>query len=134
MNTNILQNLDRVAGIQRPMSGECIGIYISLTDVYVAQVSENSGGLEVNSLIKLPVGDIAPDLLKPSDLNEGFFSSPKHWLEPIQKILESREWKTKNVVVSLAPAFCIHRHFVMQDVQRSYWKQTIPLQARKYIH
>ena len=126
--------LDKATGIKRSEYMECIGVHISLTDVYVAQVTTVAGGLEVNSLIKLPISDVPQEDLKPSELNEGFFSSTKHWLEPIKKILESREFNTKNVVVSLDPAFCIYRHFVIQNISRSYWKQTIPLQARKYIH
>ncbi len=129
--TNII---DKVAGIKRSNYVECIGIHISLTDVYVAQVTTVAGGLEVNSLIKLPILDFPKDELKPAELNEGFFNATKHWLEPIQKIIESRDFNTKNVVVSLDPAFCIYRHFVIQGVSRAYWKQTIPLQARKYIH
>ena len=93
-----------------------------------------AGGMEVNSLIKLPMTDVPQDTLRPGDLNETFFDSTKHWLEPIQKIIESRDFNTKDVVVSLDPAFCIYRHFVIQNISRSYWKQTIPLQARKYIH
>ncbi len=129
--TNIF---DKLSGIKRSDFVECIGIHISLTDVYVAQVTTVAGGLEVNSLIKLPISDVPQDALKPADLNEEFFSTTKHWLDPIQKIIESRDFNTKNVVVSLDPAFCIYRHFVIQNIARSYWKQTIPLQARKYIH
>lgn len=131
---DITSLFDKISGIKRSDYVECIGIHISLTDVYVAQVTTVAGGLEVNSLIKLPISDIPADALKPADLNEEFFSTPKHWLEPIQKIIENREFNTKNVVISLDPAFCIYRHFVIQNIARSYWKQTIPLQARKYIH
>ena len=131
---DITSIFDKFSGIKRSDYAECIGIHISLTDVYVAQVTTVSGGLEVNSLIKLPISDIPQENLRPADLNEEFFSSTKHWLDPIQKIIENREFNTKNVVVSLDPAFCIYRHFVIQNIARSYWKQTIPLQARKYIH
>lgn len=126
--------IDTCLGIKRTNYKECIGIYISLTDVYVAQIKEKSGGLEVDSLIKLPVGEIPPGVLKPADLNEGFFATPKHWLDPIKKIIDSKQWATKNVVVTLSDKFSIHRHFVMQDTPKRYWKNTVPLQARKYIH
>ena len=131
---DIASILDKFSGIKRSDYVECIGIHISLTDVYVAQVTTVAGGMEVNSLIKLPISNVPQDNLKPAELNEGFFATTKHWLEPIQKIIENRDFNTKNVVVSLDPAFCIHRHFVIQNISRSYWKQTIPLQARKYIH
>lgn len=129
-----LGKIDSVLGIKRSGRKQSLGIYISLTDIYVAQVFEKSGGIEVDSLIKLPVGEVNPTLLKPSELNEGFFSSPKHWLDPIKKIIDSRHWKTKDVVISLSPSFSIHRHFVMQDMSRHHWRQAVPLQARKYIH
>lgn len=131
---SIAKKIDNLLGIKRFDYRECLGIYISLTDVYVAQIVEKSGGIEVDSLIKLPVGELNHSLLKPAELNEGFFSSPKHWLDPIKKIIDSKKWNTKNVVVSLAPNFSIHRHFVMQDMPRHFWKQAVPLQARKYIH
>ena len=131
---DIANIFDKVSGVKRSNYAECIGIHISLTDVYVAQVTTVAGGMEVNSLIKLPISDVPEADLKPADLNEGFFGTTKHWLTPIQKIMESRDFNTKNVVISLDPAFCIYRHFVIQNISRSYWKQTIPLQARKYIH
>ncbi len=132
--STIGKKIDGLLGIKRFDYKECLGIYISLTDVYVAQIIEKNGGIEVDSLIKLPVGEVNPSLLKPAELNEGFFSTPKHWLDPIKKIIDSKKWNTKNVVISLAPNFSIHRHFVMQDMPRHFWKQAIPLQARKYIH
>lgn len=131
---DITSIFDKFSGIKRSDYVECIGIHISLTDVYVAQVTTVAGGMEVNSLIKLPISDVPQENLKPAELNEGFFATTKHWLDPIQKILENRDFNTKNVVISLDPAFCIHRHFVIQNIARAYWKQTIPLQARKYIH
>jgi hypothetical protein len=131
---SLLNKFDKLTGIKRFDCRECIGIYISLKDVYVSQIIEKSGGIEVETLIKLPVGDVSGALLKPAELNEGFFTSPSVWLEPIKKIIDSKKWNTKNVVVSLAPNFSIHRHFAMQDMPRKFWKKAIPLQARKYIH
>ena len=65
--------IDSSLGIKRTNYKECIGIYISLTDVYVAQVREKSGGLEIDSLIKLPVGEIPPGVLKPGGCEGGVF-------------------------------------------------------------
>lgn len=126
--------IEKVLGIERSGYRNCIGIYISLTDIYVAQIMEKSGGIEVDSLVKLALKDIRTDVLRPADLNEGFFAAPKQWLEPIKKIIESKEWATKDVVISLAPNFSVHRHFVMPDTPRRFWKSAVPLQARKYIH
>ncbi|MDR1124199.1 MAG: hypothetical protein LBL61_06420 [Elusimicrobiota bacterium] len=131
---SFLNKFDKLLGIKRLDCRECLGIYISPNDVYVSQIVEKSGGIEVETLIKLPVGEVNGALLKPAELNEGFFAMPSYWLDPLKKIINSKKWNTKNVVVSLAPNFSIYRHFVMQDLARKYWKKTIPLQARKYIH
>lgn len=126
--------IESIMGIKRPKFKNCIGIYISLTDIYVAQVLEKSGGIEVESLVKLALKDVRTDLLRPADLNEAFFATAKNWLEPIKKIIDSKDWATKDVVVSLASNFSVHRHFVMADIPRHHWKDAVPLQARKYIH
>jgi hypothetical protein len=126
--------VESIMGIKRPQFKNCIGIYISLTDIYVAQILEKSGGIEVESLVKLALKDVRTDLYRPAELNEAFFASAKNWLEPIKKIIESKNWATRDVVVSLSPNFSVHRHFVMEDVPRHFWKKTVPLQARKYIH
>ena len=134
MNKGLKSNIEKILGIEKPKYKNCIGIYISLTDIYVAQIMEKSGGIEVDSLVKLALKDIRTDVLRPADLNEGFFATPKQWLEPIKKIIDSKEWLTKDVVISLAPNFSVHRHFVMPDTPRHFWKSAVPLQARKYIH
>lgn len=134
MNFEFKKSFENLLGIKRSEIKNCIGIYISLTDIYVAQIMEKSGGLEVDSLVKLALKDVRSDLLRPAELNEGFFASDKHWLEPIKKIIDSREWASKDVVISLAPNFSVHRHFVMPEISRRHWKNTVPLQARKYIH
>lgn len=134
MKQEYSQAFENLLGIKRPRFKNCIGIYISLTDIYVAKIIEKSGGIEVESLVKLALQDVRTDILRPAELNEAFFASAKNWLEPIKKIIESKDWGTKDVVVSLSPNFSVHRHFVMEDVPRRYWKQAVPLQARKYIH
>lgn len=134
MSFEFKKSFENLIGVKRSEIKNCIGIYISLTDIYVAQIMEKSGGIEVDSLVKLALKDIRTDLLRPAELNEGFFASDKHWLEPIKKIIGSKEWVSKDVVVSLAPNFSVHRHFVMPEIQRRHWKDAVPLQARKYIH
>ncbi|MDR0952965.1 MAG: hypothetical protein LBM71_02085, partial [Elusimicrobiota bacterium] len=92
-----IKNMDKLLGIKRFEYKDCIGIYISPTDVYVAQIVEKSGGIEIDSLIKLAVGEIAPGILKPAELNEAFFANPAYWIDPIKKIIENRKWNSKNV-------------------------------------
>lgn len=113
---------------------ECLGIYIGLDELYIAQTSKNERGIVLESLVRVPVHSVDKSLLKPLDLNETFFSM-ENWVESLGKVMTKKKWKTNRVVVSLSPAFCLLRHFVVPSViERKMWKTSIPLQARKYIH
>ena len=113
---------------------ECLGIYISLDEIYVAQTAKKDGGTVLESLVRVPINDVDRTQLKPLDLNESFFAQDA-WRESLNKITAKKKWKTNNVVISLAPSFCLLRHFIIPTmIERKMWKNSIPLQARKYIH
>ena len=113
---------------------DCLGIYISLNELYVAQTSKKDGSVVLESLVRVPINGVDRAQLRPLDLNEAFFAQD-NWREALGKVTSKKKWKTKNVVVSLAPAFCLLRHFIIPTViERKMWKSSIPLQARKYIH
>ena len=112
----------------------CLGIYIGLDEIYMAQTAKKDGGIVLESLVRIPVTDVDRSLLKPLDLNETFFSM-ENWTDALRKVMSKKKWKTNRVVVSLSPAFCLLRHFVIPTVlERKMWKNSVPLQARKYIH
>ena len=113
---------------------DCLGLYIGIDEIYVAQSSKKDSGTVLESLVRVPINSVDKSLLKPLDLNETFFSMD-NWLESLGKVTSKKKWKTNKVVVSLAPAFCLLRHFVIPAaIERKMWKSSIPLQARKYIH
>ncbi|WP_428075837.1 hypothetical protein [Candidatus Avelusimicrobium luingense] len=113
---------------------DCLGIYIGLDEIYMAQTARKDGSVVLESLVRVPISDVDRNMLKPLDLNETFFSMD-NWTESLAKVMSKKKWKTNRVVVSLAPAFCLLRHFVVPTViERKLWKNSIPLQARKYIH
>ena len=113
---------------------DCLGLYIGIDEIYVAQSSKKDSGTVLESLVRVPINSVDKSLLKPLDLNESFFSMD-NWLEALGKVTSKKKWKTNKVVVSLAPAFCLLRHFVIPAaIERKMWKSSIPLQARKYIH
>lgn len=113
---------------------DCLGLYIGLDEIYVAQSAKKDSGTVLESLVRVPISDVDRTLLKPLDLNETFFSV-NNWLDSLGKVTSKKKWKTNKVVVSLAPAFCLLRHFVIPAaIERKMWKSSIPLQARKYIH
>ncbi len=113
---------------------DCLGVYIGIDEIYVAQTAKQDKGTVLESLVRVPVHSVDKNLLKPLDLNETFFSM-EGWVEALTKVASKKKWKTNRVVVSLAPAFCLLRHFVIPaNIERKMWKNSIPLQARKYIH
>ncbi|MCQ2410935.1 MAG: hypothetical protein MJ053_05605, partial [Elusimicrobiaceae bacterium] len=113
---------------------DCLGIYIGLDEIYMTQTSKKERGVVLESLVRVPISSLDRTLLKPLDLNETFFSMD-NWVESIGKVMSKKKWKTNRVVVSLAPAFCLLRHFVIPTIiERKLWKTSIPLQARKYVH
>ena len=113
---------------------DCLGIYIGIDEMYIAQSSKKDSGTVLESLVRVPINSVDKTLLKPLDLNETFFAMD-NWVEALGKVTSKKKWKTNKVVVSLAPAFCLLRHFVIPAaIERKLWKSSIPLQARKYIH
>lgn len=113
---------------------DCLGIYISLDEIYVAQTAKKDGGTVLESLVRVPVSGVDRTALKPLDLNESFFVQDG-WKDALAKITSKKQWRTNNVVVSLDAPFCLLRHFIIQtSLDRKSWKSAIPLEARKYIH
>lgn len=113
---------------------DCLGLYIGLNEMYIAQSARKDGGVVLESLLRVPVSNVDQTQLKPLDLNEAYFQMD-NWLEALTKVASKKHWKTNKVVVSLSSAFCLLRHFVIPTViERKNWKTTIPLQARKYVH
>lgn len=113
---------------------DCLGVYIGLDEMYIAQSSQKDGGIVLESLLRVPVTGVDTTQLKPLDLNETFFQMD-NWLDALTKVAAKKKWKTNKVVVSLSSSFCLLRHFVIPTlIERKNWRTTIPLQARKYIH
>ena len=113
---------------------DCLGIYIGIDEIYVAQSAKRDGGVVLESLIRVPVNMVDRSKLKPLDLNESFFTM-EYWRDSLAKVTAKKSWNTTKVVVSLAPEFCLLRHFVISiPMKRQEWAEGIPNEARKYIH
>lgn len=113
---------------------DCLGIYIGIDEIYVAQSAKRDGGTVLESLIRVPVSMPDKNQLKPLDLNEAYFIS-NVWLDALRKVTTKKTWSTDKVVVSLAPEFCLLRHFIISvPLKRPEWAKAIPSEAQKYIH
>ncbi len=113
---------------------DCLGIYIGIDEIYVAQSAKRDGGMVLESLIRVPTNVVDRSKLKAGDLNEAFFTM-EYWLDALSKVTSKRSWNTTKVVVSLSPEFSLLRHFVISiPMKRTEWAAGIPNEARKYIH
>ena len=113
---------------------DCLGIYIGLDEIYVAQSAKRDGGTVLESLIRVPVNITDRSKLKAGELNEAFFTQD-YWLDSLGKVTSKKSWNTTKVVVSLSPDFCLLRHFVISiPMKRQEWATGVPNEARKYIH
>lgn len=114
---------------------DCLGIYIGIDEIYVAQSTKREGGgVALESLIRVPVNIADKSRLKPLDLNETYFTMD-NWLDALGKVTAKKTWSTSKVVVSLSPEFCLLRHFIISiPLKRKEWAEGIPNEARKYIH
>lgn len=113
---------------------DCLGIYIGIDEIYVAQSTKRDSGVMLESLIRVPVNIVDKGRLKPADLNETYFTMD-NWLDALGRVTAKKTWSTSKVVVSLSPEFCLLRHFVVSvPLKRKEWAEGIPNEARKYIH
>ena len=71
---------------------DCLGLYIGLDEMYIAQTSQKDGGTVLESLLRVPVSDVDRTQLKPLDLNEAYFQMD-NWLEALTKVAKRKKWK-----------------------------------------
>ena len=134
MSSSLASITEALIGQNMNAHPDCLGIYIGIDEMYVAQTTKKDSGTVLESLVRVPINSVDKTLLKPLDLNEAFFAMD-NWLESLKKVTSKKKWKTNRVVISLASSFCLLRHFVIPAaIERKMWKSSIPLQARKYIH
>lgn len=125
---------DSLIGKNMKAHPDCLGLYIGLDEMFIAQSAKKDGGTVLESLLRVPITEVDRTQLKPQDLNENFFVLD-NWVEALGKVTARKKWKTNQVVVSLSPEFCLLRHFVIPTmIERKHWHDAIPLQARKYFH
>ena len=125
MSSSLASITEALIGQNMNAHPDCLGIYIGIDEMYVAQTTKKDSGTVLESLVRVPINSVDKTLLKPLDLNEAF----------LKKVTSKKKWKTNRVVISLASSFCLLRHFVIPAaIERKMWKSSIPLQARKYIH
>jgi len=127
---------EQLMGTSRPKLRHCLGIYLSLEGACIAETRLEGNSVRIIRFMKVPF----PQPKKPENdqarataLNADFFEAASNWLDPLENAVRQVKWGTGKVVVALSPQFAVFRHFIMPYVERRFWKQSIPLEAKKYI-
>jgi|GEM_PF-811977 len=129
--------LDKIASFRKLKLNNCVGIYISRECAYVSEVRYDGKSLKVERYIKVPLPDNGKD--KPGEtmriaaMNIDVFENDSTWLVPIKTAIEQAKLGTNKVVVTLSPQFGVFRNFFMPYIDRRFWKQSIPIEAKKYV-
>jgi Tfp pilus assembly PilM family ATPase len=113
----------------------CLGIYIALDSLYVAEAVSTGGRIEVRQLVRVPVPARAETggTGKLGSLNTDFLAETGRIVDLLRPVLEQGHWGARKVAVTLAPSFGLARYFMMPSVDRRFWKQAVPLEAKKYV-
>ncbi|MDD2773136.1 MAG: pilus assembly protein PilM [Elusimicrobiales bacterium] len=125
--------LDQVMGKSRLRN--CLGIYISIEDICIVETRMDGGSVKIDRYVKVPVPQVkkAAGEVRNAAMNADFFASETNWLTHLQKALGQVKWGTRNAVITLSPQFAVFRHFLMPVIERRFWRQSVPLEAKKYV-
>ncbi|MBI5200887.1 MAG: hypothetical protein HY925_04810 [Elusimicrobia bacterium] len=120
-----------------PEMSYCIGIYLSGTTAYIAEVRLSGSKPKVEHLIKVPIpppkddkagtkvaGALNTDILADTDRLAGLLK---------QAMAAAGKWRSEYAVVTLSHTFGILRYFVMPAIEQKFWRMAVPAEAKKYI-
>lgn len=111
---------------------DCLGLFISPEGFCLCEASTKGGKLVVGNLARVaaPPGGATARL---GTLNTELLEKIDPITDGLRAALSNGRWSSKNLVVSLSPHFGLTRYFLMPEVPRQFQKQSVPLEAKKYI-
>lgn len=112
-----------------------IGIYISLEQIAIAEVSlKGSGKMQPDHLVKFSTDfPKKGGAQRPMSQNADFFKNEAVWVSKFKSAVGKISWKASEAVITLSENFSILRYFSMPAVPRKFWSKSIPLESKKYI-
>ncbi|MCX5783253.1 MAG: pilus assembly protein PilM [Elusimicrobia bacterium] len=122
--------------MSKPSLSNCIGVYISLETIFIADVRSDGRSLQIERYIKIPIPLIEKsnrDTIRSSMMNAEFFINDGLWIEHVKNAMSQVKWGSNKAVVTLSPQFAVTRHFLMPRVKRRFWKQSVSIEAKKYV-
>ena len=128
----MLDKLKELVTGQAPIK-ECLGVYISPEAVFLCEAVYH-GGRNVK-IVQSATVPLPPDMgtAKMGTLNTDLLEKIDKLAELIRTVLSQGQWPSKKVVFSLSPHFGLTRYFLMPEIAKKFHKQSVPLEAKKYI-
>ena len=113
----------------------CLGIYITIESISVVEVRLDGDSIKVDRYVKIPLPEAKKvgESSRSAAMNADFFTTESNWLPHLDKALKKIKWETNKAVITLSPQFAVFRHFLMPAIERRFWKQSIPIEAKKYV-
>src|SRR3989339_2031734 len=114
-------------------NASCMGIYLSTEAITVAELQMQNGQIKTNHFVRVPFSTEQKEQTQRGGINTAFFGPDAKWPDILGQIIGQVAWKKKQAVVSLSAQFDISRYFLMPKVERRFLKQSVALEAKKYI-
>jgi len=125
--------VDKIIDVTRVKLKKCLGIHISLSAIHLVDASIAGNSVKIEHYLKIPLPYVRPGGGKVSAMNVEFFLSDANWLAPLQGAIKQASFGSDKVVVTVSPQFAIFRHFLMPFIPRRFWKQSVPIESKKYV-
>lgn len=135
MSSSINQLIDQVAfGKAKPVTGPCLGVYLSPDMVYIAETKAGSGGtIGVDHLVRVAIPLEGKAASGTMTMSTDFLSDPTKVGGLIRQSMSQIRWNSKNVVVTLSHHLGLLRYFPMPQMERRFLRTSVPIEAKKYI-
>lgn len=136
MSVNVDQLIDTLAfGKAKPMTGPCLGLYLSPEMLYIAETKAGKGGaITVEHLVRVPIPPEGKAAASGTmTMSTDFLADPAKIGGLIRQSMSQIRWNSKNVVVTLSHHLGLLRYFPMPPMDRRFLATSVPIEAKKYI-
>ncbi|MFH2203921.1 MAG: hypothetical protein ABIJ96_12445 [Elusimicrobiota bacterium] len=133
---NIDEQIEQLSfGRSLPRMSSCLGMFLSPTAIFLAEVSLTGAKPKVLHLVRLPIpgADDSQMTKGIGSLNTEFLADQEKLQALLKKAITDVKWGSKFLMVSLSHHFGILRYFAMPAIDRRFWKTAVPAEAKKYV-
>ncbi|MFA5162275.1 MAG: pilus assembly protein PilM [Elusimicrobiales bacterium] len=127
--------LDNMMGKRAVTLTSCLGMYLTMEEIGLVETQLGGGAVKIGRYVRiaLPPPKKSDGDARASAMNADFITKEANWLPHLEKAIKQVDLDTRKVMLALSPQFAVFRYFLMPMVERRFWKQSIPLEAKKYV-